>query len=210
MPRCLRAARVAALCLPAFCLPSVAVAQTATVQVPTATIAAPAPPASNPNALRVDDDTMVRLMVLNEVSTKTTKAGERFVLRVDEDVVVGGVTIIPVGAKAWGEVVSAEGSGAVGKRGKLQARLLYIEQGGERIPIKGENATAGASGTGNTVMGVLALGPLGLFARGNNAKLKAGEIFNGYINGDMLFDRTTSRFSPAAAEAVAAMGVPRS
>ena len=75
----------------------------------------------------VEADTMIRLMVLNEVSTKIAKAGDRFPLRVDEDVIVNGVTVIPVGAKAWGEVLSAEESGVVGKSGKLGAKLLYVE-----------------------------------------------------------------------------------
>ncbi|MGS1018097.1 hypothetical protein [Allosphingosinicella humi] len=150
-------------------------------------------PDSRPHTVFVEQDTMVRLMVVNEVSTKVAKVGDRFVLRVDEDVVVNGVTIIPVGTKAWGEVLSAESSGVVGKSGKLEARLLYAEVNGDRIPLRGENRSAGASGTGETVMGVIGLGPFGLLARGNNAKLKAGEIFNGYFDRDMLFDQATSR-----------------
>src|SRR3546814_6192004 len=90
-------------------------------------------------------------MVLNEVSTKIAKAGERFPLRVDEDVVVNGVTIIPIGARAWGEVLSAEESGIVGKSGKLAARLLYVELGDDRIEIEGETRTAGAGGPAETV-----------------------------------------------------------
>ena len=45
-------------------------------------------------------------------------------------------------------------------------------------------------------MGVIGLGPFGLFARGNNAKLKAGDIFNGYFDASMLFDPVTSRLVP--------------
>lgn len=162
----------------------------------TAVVAPPASPEGHPDKLFVEADTMIRLMVLNEVSTKIAKAGDRFPLRVDEDVVVNGVTIIPVGSKAWGEVLSTEESGIAGKSGKLGARLLFIELNGDRIPLSGEARTAGASGTAETVMGVIALGPFGLFARGNNAKLKAGDIFNGYLDGDMLFDPATSKLIP--------------
>lgn len=150
-----------------------------------------------PGSLFVDRDTPIRLMVLNEVSSRTAKPGTRFVLRVDEPVVVDGVTVVPVGAKAWGEVLSAETSGAVGKAGRLHARLLHIDLGGTQIPITGENEAEGESGASEVALGVLTLGPLALFARGNNAKLKAGELFSAYFAGDLTFDRATAVLSPA-------------
>jgi hypothetical protein len=36
---------------------------------------------------------------------------------------------------------------------------------------------------------VLALGPLGLFARGNNAKIKAGELMTGFVDQDTELPR---------------------
>lgn len=120
-------------------------------------------------------DTPVHLMVLTEVTTKEHSAGHRFKLRVQEPVILDGTTVIPVGAIAWGEVLSAERSGNVGKSGKVSARLLYVETGGVRVPLTGETNSKGKSGTAETVMGVLSLGVLGLFAKGNNAKIKAGE-----------------------------------
>lgn len=168
--------------------------------------AVPPAAAAKSGGVVVDRDTLIRLMVLNEVSTRTAKPGDRFVLRVDENVVIDGVTIIPVGAKAWGEVLSAETSGAVGKGGKLNARLLYVEVGGDRIPIVGENKVAGEKGTKQVAMAAIALGPLALLAPGNNAKLKAGEIFNAYFAADLLFDPATAKLTAlpaghAAAEA---------
>ena len=172
-----------------------------------------APPAASSGAnagIVIEQDTLIRLMVLNEVSSRTTKPGERFVLRVDEPVVVSGVTVIPVGAKAWGEVLSADTSGATGKAGSLAARLLYVEAGSCQVPISGESQTKGEKGTKQVVLGALGLGilaPLALLAPGNNAKLKAGEIFNAYFSGDMLFDPATSTFTPAPGAAPPALPV---
>lgn len=149
-----------------------------------------------PGNLLVERDTPIRLMVVNEVSTRTAKPGDRFMLRVDENVVVEGVTIIPAGTRAWGEVSAAEKSGAVGKSGKLQARLLHVEVGGEQIPISGENKSAGDGGGTQVVLGALALGPLALLAPGNNAKLKAGDIFSAYFDADLSYDPAASRLSP--------------
>jgi hypothetical protein len=158
----------------------------------------------------IDRDTLIRLMVLNEVSTRTVKAGERFVLRVDEQVTVSGVTIIPVGAKAWGEVLDAEGSGAGGKAGTLAVRLLHVEAGGDQLPISGESQTKGEKGTKQVVLGAIGLGilaPLALLAPGNNAKLKAGEIFNAYFTSDLLFDPATSTFKPVEGSVAPALAV---
>ncbi len=117
---------------------------------------------------------------------------------------VDGVTVIPVGTKAWGQVLSAEESGMAGKGGELSVRLLSIEIGGEQIPISGENASSGEAGTTQLALAALALGPLALLGRGNNAKLKAGHIFNAYLTQDMLFDAATSRLMPLGAGGTAA------
>lgn len=143
-------------------------------------------------------DTLIALMVVNEVTTKTAKVGDRFLLRVNEKVVVNGTTVIPIGAKAWGEVVSAESSGVVGKSGKLSARLLYIELPHGHLAIRGDNRSAGAGGTAETVMGVIGIGILGLLTRGNNAKLKAGEILIGYPADDQLFEMASGTFRQKA------------
>ncbi|ASK88357.1 hypothetical protein SPHFLASMR4Y_01609 [Sphingorhabdus sp. SMR4y] len=127
-------------------------------------------------------DTPVHLMVLNEVTTKTHQAGHRFKLRVNKPVMLDGRVIMPVGALAWGEVTAADDSGNVGRSGKMAANLLYVDVNGTRFPISGGTTSKGKSGTAETIMGVLALGPLGLFAKGNNAKIKAGELMTAFTS----------------------------
>lgn len=146
---------------------------------------APAEPAAP--IIDIPHDTPVRLMVLTEVSTKDHSPGHRFRLRVNDPVIANGKEVIPVGAIAWGELMSAEKSGNVGKSGKLSARLLYIEHDGREIALDGEAQSEGKSGKGETILGVLAAGPLGLFAKGNNAKLKAGEMMTAFIAEDVSF-----------------------
>jgi hypothetical protein len=132
--------------------------------------------------------TMLRLMVLREVNSRDHKAGHKFVLRVDEDVVIDGKTVIPTGAKAWGEVTAAEGTGSVGKSGRLSARLLYVEAGGKQIPLDGDRSSKGPDSTAQVVGAVVGLGIFGLLTKGSNATLKAGEIINGYTAEDASFD----------------------
>ena len=167
--------------------------------------AAAAPAAVAPPRLVLARDTPVHLMVLNEVTTKTHAAGHRFKLRVNEPVRIGEAVIIPIGATAWGEVLAAESSGNFGKSGKLAARLLYVEANGRNIAIAGEASAKGSSGTAETVMGVIGLGIFGLFAKGNNAKLKAGELMTAFTVEDI--DLTSSP-APAAAAPSAPPALP--
>lgn len=141
------------------------------------------------DSLIIPHDTPVHLMVLNEVTTKTHPAGHRFPLRVDQPVVTGQQVVIPVGAMAWGEVVSAQSSGNVGKPGSLSARLLYIDLAGRHIEISGDTIARGRGGGAETAIGVLAVGPLGLFAKGNNAKIKAGERITAFTVNDFPLAR---------------------
>ena len=158
---------------------AVAIKAETVTAAPAATVVAPPP-----SALLLRRDTPIHFMVVSEVTTKTHLAGHRFKLRVDKPVMIDGVTVIPVGATAWGEVLMAKKSGNVGKAGSLEAKLLYVESGGLQIPVSGTNAAKGASGGGETALGILALGPLGLFAKGNNAKIKAGELMTGFVEQD--------------------------
>ncbi len=166
-------------------------------------VAAPAvvsPPIQliQPAPLVLPRDTPIHLMVVSEVTTKTHAAGHRFRLRVNEPVRLAQQTIIPVGASAWGEVLSAESSGNLGRSGRLSARLLYVEANGRNIPISGELSSKGNSGTAETVMGVLSLGVFGLFAKGNNAKLKAGELMTAFTTEDALLASPAAGAPPAA------------
>ena len=161
---------------------------------PEVQVVAPAPPASHPDALVVPKDTMVRLMVINEVNTRKARPGDRFVLRVDENVAVNGTIVIPVGAKSWGEVTDSRQNGAVGKAGQISARLLYIEAGERQMPLIGEDRSKGSKGGDRVALAVVGFGIFGLLAEGAQGKLKAGHIFNGYLAGDQYYDPHSSAF----------------
>lgn len=163
-------------------------AQAAPVDEPVA-VAIAAEPVTPAFLLR--RDTPIHFMVVSEVTTKTHLAGHRFKLRVDKPVIIDGVVAIPVGATAWGEVLAAKKSGNVGKAGSLEAKLLYVESGGIQIPVSGTNSAKGAGRGGETALGIFALGPFGLFAKGNNATIKAGELMTGFVERDTEIPRTS-------------------
>ncbi|RDV06245.1 hypothetical protein DXH95_02065 [Sphingorhabdus pulchriflava] len=122
-------------------------------------------------------------MATKEVSTADVTAGTRFKLRLNKPVIIAEGLTIPVGTWAHGEVVSATDSGGLGKSGKMSARLLYLEYGSNKIPLEGEISTKG-TGAGSAGAAVIFAGVAGLFHRGNNAKIKAGEIINAFVAQD--------------------------
>jgi hypothetical protein len=146
-------------------------------------VAAQAPPASAlavPVPVPVPAGTEIKLMVLKEVNSRDAKPGERFKLRVNEAVAVNGL-IVPVGATAWGEVMYVGGTGIAGGKGRLSAKLLYVETPAGHLPISGTQGTEGKANTAGVVVGLLSFGLAGLLTKGGNAHLKAGDILVGYV-----------------------------
>ena len=153
-----------------------------TPSAPSATVAGP--------AVIAKAGTPLRLMVWNEVSTRSVKVGDRYLLVLDTAVSVDGKVVIARGARAWGEVVAARSSGMGGRAGELETRLLHLETGGGEVPIAPATAAAladkGRNAALQMVMATAALTPWGPFARGNNARLKAGHIVEAVLGADVL------------------------
>ena len=126
--------------------------------------------------------TAVELMVTKEVDSRSAKEGDRFKLRVNSPVIANGIAVVPVGATAWGEVTYVDGTGAGGNKGRLAAKLLYIDLPGGPLAISGSQGTEGKANTAGVVIGVVSFGLLGLLMKGGNAHFKAGDIITGYIS----------------------------
>lgn len=146
--------------------------------------AAAAAPA--PLLVTLPRDTPVELIATREVSTADAKPGTSIKLQVRRAVLIGDRAVIPAGTQAWGEVVTATDAGGLGKSGKMTARLKHIQLGDVAIPIDGEISSKGR--TGSVAGAVLTGGLVGLFHRGNNAKIKAGEIVSSFITEDIVLD----------------------
>ena len=147
-------------------------------------------PLSSP-AVVVKKDTPVELMAYSEVSTANATSGKRFKLILNQPISIGGKIIIPVGTSAWGEVTFAKDSGGLGKSGRMTAKLLFMRLGDAEIPLDGQTSAKG-TGAGSAGVAILFTGWAGFFHRGNNAKIKAGEIVTGFVAEDVALDMTTS------------------
>lgn len=125
--------------------------------------------------------TEIQLMVTREINSRSSKAGDRFKLRVNAPVMVDGAIAIPVGAAAWGEVIAVSGTSAAGGRGHLSVKLLYVDTPTGQVALSGTQGAEGKGNTGGVVLGVLGFGILGLLNKGGNALFKAGDVITGYI-----------------------------
>jgi hypothetical protein len=166
--------------------------------------AMPLAPAAE-SAVVLKQDTPVELMALSEVTTRKAAPGTIFKMRVNRAIEVDGKIVVPVGAFAYGEVITAKSSGSAGVSGKMTAHLLCIRLGDAVIPLEGEVSAKG-QGAGSAGVAVVLVGVMGIFHRGNDAKIKAGQIVGGFVSEDVSLDLAgpAARRVEAAAPAVVA------
>lgn len=123
----------------------------------------------------------VELMVMTEVSTARARAGDLVKLRVHRPVEQDGVTLVPEGAAAFGEVLRVRPGGMAMKKGALAIRLTRVVVNGRDMPLDGILDTKGRGGKGDGVAKVILAPFYAPFAPGNSARFKAGEIITGRL-----------------------------
>lgn len=131
--------------------------------------------------------TSVPLKTLTELTTKGKKlrVGDRFNLEVSEPVMVDGVTVIPVGSPATGEITSVRNKGMWGKSGAIEVRMLYATVNGRQIRLSGATDDKGVTGTAGVVGAVVLLPVAGFFLTGTSAVIPAGSSITGFVQEDV-------------------------
>jgi hypothetical protein len=162
----------------------------------------PAPVTAQQNAphiLKIPDGTIVRLSLLDNLSSATTENDEPVNLEVSEDVKVGDVVAIPRGATARGHVVEVEERRRLGRAGKLNFSLDYVKApDGTNVRLRASSARKGEDKTGTVIIGSVVLSPLFMIMRGKDVNIPKGTSFNAYVDGDR---EITFGGPPAAASA---------
>jgi hypothetical protein len=152
---------------------------------PSAVVAPIAPPAGNA-MLRVG--TQIPFRLLQELTTKGKhlRVGDRVRLETSEAVLINGVTVIPPGTPAVGEITEVRNKGMWGKSGKFTARFLYLTVNGRQIRLSGGFDDKGKSGgVGAAAVSALVFLPAGFFMTGTSALLPAGTVVTGFIDEDV-------------------------
>lgn len=176
-----------------------------------ASFAAPiAAPVSTNAILRVGTEVPLRLSEELTTKGKKLRVGNRFHLETSEPVMVNGVTVIPVGSPAVGEITDVRNKGMWGKSGHLAARLLYVTVNGRQIRLSGAFDDKGvAGGVGAVAVSALVFLPAGFFMTGTSATVPAGSVVKAFIDEDVPLAMPVAPQAPMQVGAPAApMTVP--
>jgi len=154
-----------------------AVAQTAPLTM------APAP--QTQYVLRTGTPIALRLSEHLTTKGKTLRVGQRFHLEVTEPVVINGMTVIPAGSPATGEVTAVRNKGMWGKSGAINARLVSVMIGERSVRLSGALDDKGTTGTAG-VIGAVAFVPVaGFFISGTSATIPMGAPVRGFVDEDV-------------------------
>lgn len=169
--------------------------------VPTAAVApanaAVLTPAVQENVLRAG--TEIPLITREELTTKKKKlrVGQRIQLEVAGNVTSNGVTVIPAGTPAIGEITEVRNKGMWGKSGYIGARIISLRVGDRHIRLSGTFDDKGVTGTGGVVAAVAFVPIAGFFTTGTSAFIASGSGVKGFLDEDIAF-----RPVPAAPQVV--------
>ena len=129
----------------------------------------------------------VALRTVEPITTqgKKLKVGDRFNLEVSEAITLNGVTVIPVGSLAVGEITEVRYKGMFGKSGYVQGRVLYVRANNRQIRLTGRLDDKGANNGGAAGVATYATLVGGLFITGTSAVIPAGTMVTAYLDEDM-------------------------
>ena len=120
-----------------------------------------------------------------------------------------GVTVIPAGSPAVGEITDVRNKGMWGKSGRLVARLLYVTVNGRQIRLTGAFDDKGvAGGVGAVAVSAVVFLPAGFFMTGTSAKVPMGTVIKGFIDEDVPLTIAAEAVAPLKVVAPEPVGVP--
>lgn len=142
---------------------------------------------------RVPAGAVVQVELVEDISTKTARAGDSFALRLSAPLIVGDRILLAAGTPGEGVVISASKPGMGGKPAKLVLAARYLSLRHGQAPLEGlQLASAGRNnGTAASVVGLTGfafapLGYLGLAVQGGNATFPKGTTATAKLATDMV------------------------
>lgn len=142
------------------------------------------------STVRIPAGTEVTFEIAEEVSSKTSRPGDSFPIRLVAPLVVDRRPIIPIGSQGVGEVVHAAKARAGGKAGELILAARYIDYRGTHIPLRrfhlGGRGLDNSSGAGAlAAFGGLTGGVASLIISGGNMVVPTGTLGRAIVAADV-------------------------
>lgn len=145
------------------------------------------------NVLRTGTPITLRMVdTLSSKKKKKQKVGDRFQMEVADDYITNNLVVIPAGTRATGEITFVKKSGMWGKRGRLNARVLYMTLGDRQIRLSGAFDESGSAGTAGVVGAVAVLPVAGFFVKGSNAEITPGTKIEAFLDEDLAYSLPAS------------------
>ena len=180
--------------------PATPAASPAASTKPASTKAAPAEPAkpvdATPKAtaqkmMVIPADTEVSVLLIDSISTRKNKAGDKFMASLADPITVNGEQVVSRGTKVQGRVVDAEDSGRVKGTASIRMVLTDILDGNKSYPIvtspfvaEAESSTGRDAGIIGGAAGVGAA--IGAIAGGGKGAAKGAAIGGAAGTGTVL------------------------
>lgn len=163
-----------------------------------------AAPASDMAILRTGTEVVLKLSEELTTKGKKLRVGQRFHMETAEPVIVQGMTVIPVGSPAIGEITDVRNKGMWGKSGHLGARVLYVTVNGRQMRLSGAFDDKGVTGTAGVVGALVVVPVAGFFMTGTSARVPLGTQVKGFLDEDVPLAMAAAGPAPLAVGAPAA------
>ncbi len=164
------------------------VQQAAPLQQPVAATAtgtasgyAAAPRPAQPVSLTIPAGTHITVRTMEELSSKTSQAGQSFSATVSSPIIVHGVTLVRAGSTATGTVVAAKSQGRFKGSGELDVRLNSIRAEGRSVEVETSAIDQENKGKGKRTAGFIGGGAGGGALIGGLAGGGKGALLGGLL-----------------------------
>jgi hypothetical protein len=140
----------------------------------------------------IPEDTPVRLKLLQNLSSGTSKINDKVDFEVIEAVKVGDAVVIDQGATAIATITQASSKKSFGRSGKLNVNIDYVRLvNGDKANLRAIKGGSGGSRTGMMTGAVVATAivffpaaPLFFFVKGKNIEIPKGTEITAYTAAD--------------------------
>jgi hypothetical protein len=122
-----------------------------------------------------------------DLSSKSLREGDSFVISTVYDVLKDGYVVIPRGTRGQGKVIWRTGKGAFGKSAKMEIAFEWIEVAGRRVVIEGKHRQEGSGNTAATIGTAVAVGVFSAFVTGKSASIPHGMQLKAYTAEPLSF-----------------------
>lgn len=157
-----------------------------------------AAPSSEMAMLRTGTEVVLKLSEELTTKGKKLRVGQRFHMETAEPVIVQGMTVIPVGSPAVGEITDVRNKGMWGKSGHLGARVLYVTVNGRQMRLSGAFDDKGVTGTAGVVGALVVVPVAGFFMTGTSARVPLGTQVKGFLDEDVPLAMAAAGPAPLA------------